>query len=383
MDDSYVQPVSEKTVLKQKDAYLLFYCRKEVKLEIPSLPPRAIMNAGEAQKVGKARARARARLNSDLEGISQIEHDPVETSINIEKVGKEELRGRVKSSILEDISHSEANYEKAQIINEVGASVKLKSNHIECASRTVGNLGQITTVDSSKCDNTGRSLTLKESINVNKNELTKNEHDVPNESKERECLQGSTSILDNDPSTNKSSKYEKGTINNVEVKEKKEGKRKKKVVSVDMGQRGSVQVILKNPNKKKKKWKPITASTNNLLLGNVDAKGWDDEVCTSDKVTGTGNEDSVRRTVLEGIVQKEKSRKRKMYPDKWDAELDKGKTKKVKIKSFVEPQPHFEPQDNPFQRMQQESMQKSKGGVKKYHSFKSKKTFSKKNFRKR
>mmetsp|Transcript_4357 Transcript_4357/g.4940 ORF Transcript_4357/g.4940 Transcript_4357/m.4940 type:complete len:1146 (+) Transcript_4357:22-3459(+) len=59
MDDSYVQPVSEKTVLKQKDAYLLFYCRAEVKLEFPA-PPMRSMSASEATELRRARARARA-----------------------------------------------------------------------------------------------------------------------------------------------------------------------------------------------------------------------------------------------------------------------------------------------------------------------------------
>jgi ubiquitin C-terminal hydrolase len=58
VDDSFVEVVPEKSVLRQKDAYLLFYCRKEVKLEFPSPPPRG-MSADEAVKVGRARAKAR------------------------------------------------------------------------------------------------------------------------------------------------------------------------------------------------------------------------------------------------------------------------------------------------------------------------------------
>eukprot|EP00571_Detonula_confervacea_P004781 CAMPEP_0172314994 /NCGR_PEP_ID=MMETSP1058-20130122/23767_1 /TAXON_ID=83371 /ORGANISM="Detonula confervacea, Strain CCMP 353" /LENGTH=768 /DNA_ID=CAMNT_0013028971 /DNA_START=6 /DNA_END=2312 /DNA_ORIENTATION=- len=40
VDDSHVEMVSENTVLKQRDAYVLFYTRKEVKLEFPPPPPR-------------------------------------------------------------------------------------------------------------------------------------------------------------------------------------------------------------------------------------------------------------------------------------------------------------------------------------------------------
>ena len=60
MDDSYVSKVSEQTVLRQSDAYVLFYCRKEVKLEFPTPPARSNMSAAEASEVGKVRARARA-----------------------------------------------------------------------------------------------------------------------------------------------------------------------------------------------------------------------------------------------------------------------------------------------------------------------------------
>jgi hypothetical protein len=60
MDDSFAEPMSEKAVLRQKDAYLLFYCREEVKLEFPSPPLRGSMSAEEAKELGRARARARS-----------------------------------------------------------------------------------------------------------------------------------------------------------------------------------------------------------------------------------------------------------------------------------------------------------------------------------
>jgi hypothetical protein len=92
VDDSFVEPVSEKTVLKQKDAYLLLYCRREVKLEFPAPPPRASMSAEEAKELGRARARARAdsfskedgtgRKSTDDEDMSSKEEQEVPPSIN-------------------------------------------------------------------------------------------------------------------------------------------------------------------------------------------------------------------------------------------------------------------------------------------------------------
>ncbi len=60
MDDSFVEAVPENTVLRQKDAYVLFYCRKEVKIEYPSPPPRGFVSAEAARESGIARARVRS-----------------------------------------------------------------------------------------------------------------------------------------------------------------------------------------------------------------------------------------------------------------------------------------------------------------------------------
>jgi hypothetical protein len=92
VDDSFVEPVSEKTVLRQKDAYLLLYCRREVKIEFPAPPPRASMSAEEAKELGRARARARAdsfskedgtgRKSTDNEDTTSKEEQEVPPSIN-------------------------------------------------------------------------------------------------------------------------------------------------------------------------------------------------------------------------------------------------------------------------------------------------------------
>jgi ubiquitin C-terminal hydrolase len=69
MDDSFVQPVSEKSVLQQRDAYILFYTRKEVKVEFPTPPLRNSMSAEEAEEFGKVRARARADSLSEQQNV--------------------------------------------------------------------------------------------------------------------------------------------------------------------------------------------------------------------------------------------------------------------------------------------------------------------------
>jgi hypothetical protein len=59
LDDSSVHAVPESKVLRQSNAYVLFYCRKEVKLEFPSPPSKSNMSAAEASEAAKVRARAR------------------------------------------------------------------------------------------------------------------------------------------------------------------------------------------------------------------------------------------------------------------------------------------------------------------------------------
>lgn len=65
VDDSFVEPISEKTVLRQNHAYVLFYSRREVKLEFPNPPLRGSMTAEEATEAGRKRARARSESFQD------------------------------------------------------------------------------------------------------------------------------------------------------------------------------------------------------------------------------------------------------------------------------------------------------------------------------
>jgi len=74
-DDSSIKSVSEKTVLDQ-NAYILFYCRKIVELEIPSVPTRRIINTEETQrvcsKIKRARENNKRESNRPIEGSSIV-----------------------------------------------------------------------------------------------------------------------------------------------------------------------------------------------------------------------------------------------------------------------------------------------------------------------
>eukprot|EP00814_Leptocylindrus_danicus_P006475 CAMPEP_0116038990 /NCGR_PEP_ID=MMETSP0321-20121206/23221_1 /TAXON_ID=163516 /ORGANISM="Leptocylindrus danicus var. danicus, Strain B650" /LENGTH=789 /DNA_ID=CAMNT_0003517977 /DNA_START=182 /DNA_END=2548 /DNA_ORIENTATION=- len=95
MDDDHVTKVSEKIVLKDKNAYILFYCRKEVKLEFPP-PPSGGLSSKEAVKLVTARARARADSLADSvssrEGLSKSsvnKHFPKSPQLSTPMITKE------------------------------------------------------------------------------------------------------------------------------------------------------------------------------------------------------------------------------------------------------------------------------------------------------
>ena len=56
MDDSFVENVPEKTVLRQRDVYVLFYSRKEVKLEFPQPPREPVLKNGVKLDATKSKA---------------------------------------------------------------------------------------------------------------------------------------------------------------------------------------------------------------------------------------------------------------------------------------------------------------------------------------
>jgi len=321
-DDSFIQPVSERTVLRQKDAYILFYCRKEVKLELPPPPPRAIKNAGEARRVNEAIARA--RLKTKTEGENSEDDRPFnEDSYDNSSSGKHH-----NSSLKGTFRFNNQNVE----LNE----------------------------------NNGMMEDSLEVAQVNKEVKLR----IPDDGKNVKNNSNDEKLID----------IEEKRISKKKANEKKGGE------IIDIGQRGSLQGNHHN-SRKKKKWKPFSPMfKSNRLISNLDGKGWDDDACTLDDVTYTRQwkkaEKSalLREATLVDIIQKEKYRQRKMSPNKWDAELDKGKVKNVKTNSFTYLDKSFHGKENPFQQIQQDVMQNRRRGMRR-NLFKKKKNFSKRYFK--
>jgi len=312
MDDSFVDSVSEKTVLRHiKDAYVLFYCRKEVQLELPLPPPRSYSNAKEAVKAVEARARARSDSWSETSAKKTMKDKHI--------FDKEE------SDKIKPLHPNIPKDDKKELTKRSDPCVTTKPSLIDC----------------DRDDNEIPMNGLPNSNKVLSTEETK--------SSDRDDKTLSPAIQKNS--------------NKVTSKE-----RKRKDFSVDLGSsRGVVKVKLAK-KKKKKAWKPsVHEKSAANLLGNAGVSKWDNEGDNEETDARTKlakkKDLRLREKVFEETNLKNKDRKRKMYLDGWDAGLDAGRTKKVKIKDTTKDEDLY-PKENPFHRIQQSMLAMKRGKAK-------------------
>ena len=135
-------------------------------------------------------------------------------------------------------------------------------------------------------------------------------------------------------------------------------------------QEGNIEVIGK---RHKKLWKPIERGEKGTeLLGTVKVGGWDEDEetndlnkCDASDIKGTTNKnfEHTRGMVLHDMNKKDRERKRNHYLDRWNAKLDEGKKKKIKLNKNGVKIENTSPKANPFQRIQN-SMKKMHAGWK-------------------
>jgi hypothetical protein len=303
MDDSFVEPVSENAVLKQKDAYVLFYCRTEVKLELPSPPPRASMTTEEAKALNVARSRARSG------SFSRETQPAVATTPAVKNVVK--------------AAEKKATDSPKSAMNGVGPRTPDK--------KSVAKEGN---------DN-GKAETKNEDTNGVARKSTEDDAEVKahNVAKPKQPDQPSAR-------------------NSVQ--------KKKTRVVIDRGSaHGKLEVMIGPRYKAKKAWKPkvsITQSSDeNLgLLGTKRVSQWEEEDVAEAK-------ESDRSAAVRKMEKKEKARKRSMHLDRWDSSLDQGTTKKVKIAVEEAPVIYNDPKSNPFHRIQSGMQKMNRGRAKGSH----------------
>ena len=402
VDDSFVEPVSEKTVLRQKDAYLLFYCRKEVKLEFPSPPSRG-MSAEEATKVGRARAKARADSigKEEANKVPPIkEGGEDERGVDHAKVEKRESLGSASSRDLERTKttiHPLASPLQSHDVKEKADLIKAKessSSGSETSSSSDGSSKSGNSEASSRSksssedssDSSSESLSSEEKIvskdsKSNKVDQTHSSSDSASSSDEEDSSsseEGSSSSEEDSSSDSTSDKEETSTktestlshSTSMSASVKSDDKHRTRIVVSNKESRGKIEYML-GPRKKKRAWKTkaTTIGAKGVqyeLLGNMSVNKWGDEEESNpdtsmapEEVTDVSLE---RGNIVENINKQEKSRKRKLFLDRWDSHLDQGKVKKTKKdkekNSFASGQV---PKNNVFQRIQTGLQKMNKG----------------------
>mmetsp|Transcript_1875 Transcript_1875/g.3387 ORF Transcript_1875/g.3387 Transcript_1875/m.3387 type:complete len:995 (-) Transcript_1875:93-3077(-) len=319
MDDSFVEPVTEKAVLRNKDAYVLFYCRKEVQLEMSSIP---------------------ASSNSDSLNCSK---DTNKSKTKLDENNSYEVVSEQPK--LDNIQHPFLNtYEKSNIDDSKGlAKQPLPPDEGNLSSETIPTLSNNTTIP----------------LNAN------NQHSKPEKSPNK-------SLVEDAMESPQPKAYGNDDRDNIVTKNSHTPGLKKKELSLDMGSIGRVKVMLRSLKLRNKAWKPPTKSTDdptteNGLLGDRAIGCWDDDDDREKEARSASleKEAKIRAAIFSDTKLQEKSKKRKMYLDSWDRALDAGKVKKVKDKVPCDCD-HMTPHENPFHRIQQ-SMLQMKSGPKGFH----------------
>lgn len=303
MDDSFVEPVKQKRVLREKDAYVLFYCRKEVKLNLPN-PPSIYASAEEAKHAGVIKAKSRTKLENKNKPLDQKP--------------REDMNG----------------------------SQELKKEQQPKASTT------------DKPEKVSQAITKDEPKKESQPKASSKEHISQTKQKDDPVSENASQHKDSEPIQEEDKSQTTTTSPKIKSPSKSKGsKREKKALTLDQGsKRGSIQVLVGKLKRKKSVWKPSYAQgsdTDNVLLGNTKVSKWDDE-----EEKGA----PLREAYSKQLKREMKSRKRKMYLDSWDAGLDEGRIKKVREKQPIESYKQLKPDQNQFHRIQHSLMQMNRKG---------------------
>ena len=305
MDDSFVQGVSQRSVLKQNDAYLLFYCRQEVKLEFPTPPLRSSMSAQEAVDHGRVRARARAAsLDMSVDTTSSATRSESEKA-------------------------EEASTDSGASATAVGETRQVESKPTVEVAET-----RQDRTDTPTTRKTGEHISLSDkpaepAHASNSNNEANNEESESDSSSSDSDSSGSSSSSSSDSSS--VSDADRNATNSAPsgTEDATPSKGPTKIVLDRGAGREKIEVMM---GPRYKSSKPMDTSAgrvlkkegNLALLGNRPVERWDEDEAVGDS--------KARDAIVGEMNKKETQRKRKMHTDRWDSLLDQGKTKKTKSK---------------------------------------------------
>jgi hypothetical protein len=338
MDDSSCSPVSLKSVLRERDAYVLFYCRREVRVEYPKPPARSFTSAEEAAEAGKARAKAKAKTSPQQASVESETANPKQTcKCNLPQ------SGRAEESIQQKASPS--------------SSSKSSSSSSSSSEESVSQ-------DNGKSETPSPAKPPPE------------EASFPSQSESPRNESSSTS-----PGVSPT-----------------KGRSIPGKLVFDRGpQIGQVEVVTGKKGKAKLKLKDALAANNDSLFGARSVGKWDDDGHDTQTTSAVSSKMKVQRSsALSLLNARDREQKKYMRLDRWDAALDEGKVRfaaldwykavycfklnilypsqsvrftspqRKKVKEKKEPLSVVPPKHNPFQKAQKQMQQSA--GVAKGHA---------------
>jgi ubiquitin C-terminal hydrolase len=315
MDDSFVQQVSEQHVLRQRDAYVVMYCRQEVKVEFPTPPLSGSMTAEEAKEwmISRNKARSEDSFNTPVTLVTETQ-----SSVSLQKA---------ISSIPSEKS-DEGTVVKNEVSLEVKASVGIEISLPPPFSINDGESNE----KSSDSDSSGSSESDVGEAKSSSLDITS----------PRKFGPLAPSITSKDVATESQNKM--GSLNSdrgissANLSAVSSSTETKKLVQskvlhkpVDGYENGKIEVVMDSGLKSKKAWLPKTGDgrqrCNYDLLGNIHVSKWedDDQPGETDGILPNSSAEATRRTIAKALEKEEQDRKRKMFVDRHDALLDQGK----------------------------------------------------------
>lgn len=386
MDDSFAEPISEKAVLRQNNAYMLFYCRDEVKIEYPSPPLRSSMSAEEAQECSRMRSRAKSHKYPDSVDHPSEKDDIGEKSRNKSSAplaGKKNVATEEKNrDSLEKASeqtptnsHERSNSSESSSDSSESDSTNSDTAHedrVDCENKsqkekpekgtgqTLADLATPVQLNAAGIDaETVHPGEIKKSVESREESSDNSSSGDDSASARSSSSSSGNESLDNPkPAKVEEAKYpEESDLGNQTSRTK---------ISLDRGEgKGKVSLMF-GPRFKGRGWIPGSNNTpkgrDYDLLGNVAVGKWGEEEEDNEaRETALGTERQ-RAALADSITKSEKMRKKRMYVDGWDAALDRGKTKKVKGEAEqVRPS---ESQNIRFQKIQASVQRMNRGRAK-------------------
>ncbi|KAG7365057.1 ubiquitin carboxyl-terminal hydrolase [Nitzschia inconspicua] len=363
LDDSFVEPISEKAVLRQRDAYLLFYCRKEVKIEYPTPPPRS-MSASEAAEFGRIRARARADSHSKKDCPTKDNGDepagfPLRNAAKLQRTDLHPLSSQERRPS-ESRSADDSEQRKQGELTHRAEGVPLSKTPCGSSAGLSDSKDQSKATEECESD-TGhhRNTSLEAEETSRLVDIRSSVEDIA----ARESSSEGTTSEDDSTDDRKRIDAEIGVLGKAknEVRSKPAQDVKTRVVVDSSDSRGKVKVMLGPRNRKfwQSKTRTILSREKNYqLLGNLGIKRWDEDDSGNEKsdqqrLASSNQTQEQREKIVENIHKEDQFRKRKMHLDRWDSHLDQGRQKKVKssINSLSESE-SGDPTKNRFQSLQ-------------------------------